>query len=236
MQRKKAVFNWSGGKDSALALYKVLQEKEYEVVSLLTTVNRDTQRSNMHAIPIPLLKKQTRSIGIPLYIVELTPNGNITDYENAMKNAVEHFTRSGIRHFIFGDIYLHDVKTYREKQLKPYGIKVVEPLWGKSSKEIMDDFLNSGLQAVVVTTMADILDETFIGRHINENFIHDLPDEADICGENGEYHTFCYNGEIFSSPVPFSLGKPSKISFPIKLDDGTEKEYPYWFADLNEQE
>ena len=231
--RKRAVFNWSGGKDSAFALYKILQLGEYDVVALLTTVNAESGRSSMHAIPVSLLHEQARSIGIPLHVVELTANGGMGSYENAMRQAVEHFKIQGVGHFIFGDIFLHDVRAYREKQLQPYGIEVVEPLWGYSSEEIMEAFLASGLQTVVVTTMAELLGESFIGRHIDRDFLDDLPEGVDICGENGEYHTFCYDGPIFRHPVPFNLGQPQKITIPVKLDDGTERDHSYWFADLD---
>lgn len=234
MTKFKAVFNWSGGKDSALALHKVLKEQEYEVVSLLTTVNRDSRRSTMHAIPEPLLKKQADSLGIPLYTVGLTPQGNMEDYDDAMQKAVSYFKEQGVTHFIFGDIFLHDVKSYREKQLNPYGITVVEPLWNKGSQEIMNEFLASGLKTIIVTTMAEILDCSFIGRHIDENFVSDLPPDMDICGENGEYHTFCYDGDIFNYPVPYLLGEAEKRSYSFKLDDGSVKEYSYWFANLND--
>ncbi len=234
--RKKAVFNWSGGKDSALALYKVLQEGEFEVVSLLTTVNRDTHRSSMHGIPLALLRQQAESIGLPLHVVGLTPKGNMEDYESAMSEAVRHFVGEGVRHFIFGDIFLHDVRTYRERQLAPYGIEVVEPLWDRSTGEIMEEFLASGLRTIVVTTTAEILDERFLGRHIDAGFVRDLPPEADVCGENGEYHTFCYAGGMFRTPVAYRLGKPMRASYPVRLEDGTEKVYTYCFADLQAPE
>ena len=233
MVRKKAVFNWSGGKDSALALYTILRSGDYDVVSLLTTVNAESGRSSMHAIPVSLLHEQARSIGIPLHVVELAANGSMGNYENAMRQAVEHFKSQGVGHFIFGDIFLHDVRAYREKQLQPYGIEVVEPLWDRSPEEIMDEFLDSGLQTIVVTTMAELLDDSFIGRHIDRAFLDDLPAGVDICGENGEYHTFCYDGPIFCYPVPFTLGRPQKITIPVKLDDGTERNHSYWFADLD---
>ena len=156
-KREKAVFNWSGGKDSALALYKAQQSEAYEIVSLLTTVNRDNARSSMHGIPVGLLRRQADSIGLPLYTIDLAPDGTMENYEEAMAAAVGHFRDTGADRFIFGDIFLHDVRSYREKQLSPYGITVVEPLWGKSSAEIMREFLASGLQTVIVTTTADRL-------------------------------------------------------------------------------
>lgn len=188
----------------------------------------------MHGIPISLLQKQAQSIGLPLYIVDLTPKGGMMDYEEAMNRSVTHFKEQGVTHFIFGDIFLHDVKSYREEKLNPHGITVVEPLWGKTSPEIMAEFLASGLKTVVVTTTADILDERYIGRTIDESFLKDLPPGTDICGENGEYHTFCYAGGMFNAPVPFSLGQPRQATYPVKLDDGTVKEYTYWFANLQD--
>lgn len=229
---KKAVFNWSGGKDSALALHKVLQEKEYEVVSLLTTVSSETQRSTLHGIPVSLLQKQANSLGIPLHVAYTTPRGDVADYEKLMEKAVNDFKAMGVGYFIFGDIFLGEIKAYREKQLNPYGIEVVEPLWGKTSEEVMDEFVASGLKTIIVVTMADILDDTFIGRHLDQSLVDDLPQGMDICGENGEYHTFCYDGAMFRYPVPYVLGEPEKKSFPVKFDDGTVKDFSYWFANL----
>ena len=204
MERIKAVFNWSGGKDSAHALLRAQQSGEYEIVALLTTVNRDTHRSTMHGIPTALLQMQAESIGVPLYIVDLTPKGNMEDY----------------------------VRKFREQQLSPHGIDIVEPLWGKSSEEVMNDFLVSGFRTVVVTTMADGLGADAIGREIDRGFIASLPAGVDPNGENGEYHTFCYDGPIFRQPVPFRLGRSFSQSYDIRLDDGTVKTYSYWFADL----
>lgn len=235
MERIKAVFNWSGGKDSAHALLRAQQSGKYEIVALLTTANRETRRSTMHGIPIPLLQVQADSIGIPLHVVDLTPKGNMEDYGAAMSQAVAHFKALDVTHFIFGDIFLHDVRKYREQQLALYGIEVVEPLWDKSSEEVMADFLVSGLRTVVVTTLADGLGAEAIGREIDRDFIGSLPDGIDPNGENGEYHTFCYDGPIFQYPVPFRLGEPFSQSYDIRLDDGTVKTYSYWFADLKER-
>ena len=156
MAKIKAVFNWSGGKDSAHALWRARQSELYDIVALLTTINRDSQRSSMHGIPLPLLQAQADSIGIPLRIVNLTPQGNLENYAEAMTCAALHFKEQGVTHFIFGDIYLHDVRAYRERQLAPLGIEVVEPLWGVVSSEIvMQQYLASGLKTVIVTTQAD---------------------------------------------------------------------------------
>ena len=196
MERIKAVFNWSGGKDSAHALLRAIESGRYEIVALLTTVNRESRRSTMHGIPLPLLRAQAARIGIPLHEVALTPAGDMADYAEAMRRTV------------------------------------VEPLWGRTSEEVMGEFLASGLRTVVVTTMADILGADAIGREIDPAFVASLPPNADPNGENGEYHTFCYDGPIFRSPVPFRLGDPFRRSYDVRLDDGSVRTYSYWFADL----
>lgn len=231
---KLTAFNWSGGKDSAHALWRARQSELYDIVALLTTINRDSQRSSMHGIPLPLLQAQADSIGIPLHIVNLTPQGNLENYAEAMTCAALHFKEQGVTHFIFGDIYLHDVRAYRERQLAPLGIEVVEPLWGVVSSEIvMQQYLASGLKTVIVTTQADGLGMDAIGREVDADFIASLPKEMDHNGENGEYHTFCYDGPIFSSPVLFRLGTPFSQSYDIRLEDGTIQTYTYCFAHLS---
>lgn len=230
--KARAVFNWSGGKDSALALWKILAEGRYEIVALLTTVNREEQRSTMHGIPVSLLHRQAERIGIPLHIVDLTPQGGMIDYNKAMHDATLHFAKQGVTHFIFGDIFLHDVKAYREEKLTPLGITVVEPLWGMTPGDVMEMFLQSGLQTVIVTTNAELLDERYIGRTIDRELIDGLPPGIDICGENGEYHTFCHDGPLFDRPIPFCLGEPRQATYPVRLDDGTVRDYSYWFAGL----
>lgn len=230
MSRKKAVFNWSGGKDSALALQKTLKENEFEVVSLLTTINEETLTSSIHSIPLKLLLKQADSLGIPLYTVLLSKDKKT--YDEGMTEVITHFKNQGVSHFIFGDIFLVDVKSYRENKLKPLGIEVVEPLWGKSSKEIMNDFLKSSIKAKIIVTQADKLGQTFIGREIDSDFAKSLPDGVDLCGENGEYHTLSYDGELFKSKIDFEISKANRISYDFKMDTGEIKSYEYWQAEI----
>lgn len=224
--KKKAVFNWSGGKDSALALQTILNDNQLEVISLLTTINEDTQTSSIHAIPTSLLEKQAACIGIPLYMVPLAKD--IKTYEQGMLEAVEHFKQLGVTHFIFGDIFLADVKNYRESKLNPLGIEVVEPLWGKSSEAVFADFLKSGIKTKIIVTQADKLDASFIGKEINEELLTLLPSGVDPCGENGEYHTFSYDGPLFKTPVDFNLKETKFINYEFKMDDGTIKTFDYW--------
>ncbi len=232
MDKIKAVFNWSGGKDSAHALLRAMQSGKYEIVALLTTVNSKSHRSTMHDIPVHLLERQAQAIGIPLHVVNLKPKGNADDYSTAMEQAARHFKALGVTHFIFGDIFLHDVRAYRERHLLPLGIEVVEPLWDKSSDEVINDYLKSGLKATIVTTMADGLGRDAVGKQLTLEFIKALPANCDPNGENGEYHTICHDGPIFKHPVMFSLGEPFAESHDIRLDDGSTKTFTYWFANI----
>ena len=225
---KKAVFNWSGGKDSALALYNVLQQKQFEVVALLTTVNEETELSSMHAIPFSLLMKQAESIGIPLYPVFLPKN--LPVYEQRMLDAAQHFKAQGVEHFIFGDIYLSDVRKYREDRLHPLGIEVVEPIWNLDSTEVMKHFLDSGIRTKIIVTDASKLDRSFIGQDIDAALIERMPEDVDICGENGEYHTFAYAGALFKQTVEFEIVETRQMSYDFKLENGEEKTYHYWQA------
>ncbi|WP_334124983.1 ATP-binding protein [Empedobacter brevis] len=227
---KKAVFNWSGGKDSALALQKVLEGKEFEIIALLTTIIAETNTSSIHGIPLELLKKQAQSIGIPLYLVALTKN--IKAYEEEMLKAVNHFKQLGVAHFIFGDIFLTDVKKYRESKLLPLGIEVVEPLWGKTSLEVIDEFLKSGIKSKIIVTQADKLDQSFIGRDLDRSVIDSFPMNVDVCGENGEYHTFSYAGDLFKTPFDFAILETVLITHEFKLDTGEIKKCDYWQAKL----
>lgn len=228
--KKKAVFNWSGGKDSALALYKVLGEGQFQVIALLTTINEKTLTSSIHSIPLEILSRQAESIGIPLYTVLLSKTLN--DYDERMKKTIEHFKKQDVTHFIFGDIFLSDIKTYRENKLNPYGIEVVEPLWNKTSEEIIEEYLQSGIKAKIIVTQADKLNETYIGCELNRDLVVSLPQDVDPCGENGEYHTLTYGGGLFKKEIEFSITNTRKLSYDINLNNGETKTFEYWQAEI----
>jgi uncharacterized protein (TIGR00290 family) len=229
-QSKKAVFNWSGGKDSALALQTVLQGNQFDVVSLLTTINEETLTSSIHSIPVEILSKQSVSIDIPFYTVVVAKD--LKNYDSKMSETIDHFKKQAVTHFIFGDIYLADVKTRRESKLNPLGIEVVEPLWYKSSAEIIDEFLKSGIKTKIIVTRADKLNQAFIGKELDQNTVNSFPEDIDVCGENGEYHTLSYAGGLFKKDIDFSISQTSKTSYDIKLDNGETKTFEYWKADI----
>jgi uncharacterized protein (TIGR00290 family) len=240
---QKAIFNWSGGKDSSLALYKILKEDTYRIESLLTTLSRSYQRVSMHGVRETLLEIQSESLGLPLQKLYLPEMASMEDYNRTMFETMSAFKKEGIDHAIFGDIFLEDLKIYREDQLLKVGIKAVFPLWGRNTKELLQEFIDEGFKAVIVCINEKYLDKSFAGRFIDKAFMNDLPDSVDPCGENGEYHSFVFDGPIFSKPVVFDIGETvfrkyepvsqnpddnCGVSAPANYDTG------FWYCDLVE--
>lgn len=200
-------FNWSGGKDSSLALHYLLQHPDYSVKALVTTVNEAHQRISMHDVRRELLHEQARQIGIPVLEILLPDSPNMSDYETAMNKGLQPLLDQGIRHCAFGDIFLEDLRKYREDKLAEIGVEAIFPLWKRDTSELIETFIDLGFKTVVVCTQADKLNESFVGRTIDRDFLNALPAGVDPCGENGEFHTFVYDGPIFQQPVAFGLGE-----------------------------
>jgi uncharacterized protein (TIGR00290 family) len=204
---KQAVFNWSGGKDSALALHRVIESKEYNVEHLLTTVNGFHNRVSMHGVRVELMQKQAQSIGLPLYQVRLSETPAMEEYNEQMERAWKKFRAAGIGYSIFGDIFLEDLRKYREEQLAQVNLQAVFPIWKRDTAGLLNHFIELGFKAVLVCVNEKYLDKSFAGRLIDESFVRDLPPHVDPCGENGEYHSFVFDGPIFKTPVAFTKGE-----------------------------
>ncbi|MBX3244041.1 MAG: adenine nucleotide alpha hydrolase [Acidobacteria bacterium] len=226
MQKPKAFMNWSGGKDSALALQRVLRDDILDVRYLLTTVNSKWQRVTMHGLRRELLQQQAAVIGIELIEVMMPDPLTMQQYEHEFDLALERLLAEGITHSIFGDIFLADVREYREKQLLKKGLTGVFPLWNIPTKDLMNEFFSSGMGAVTICTDASKLDKRFCGRELDADFIHDLPDGVDICGENGEFHTFVHTASFFSQNIRFSTGDTILRDLP-GLDDKASSQFYY---------
>ncbi|MCQ4139689.1 diphthine--ammonia ligase [Chryseobacterium sp. EO14] len=232
--KPKAIFNWSSGKDSALALYKILKEEKFEVTSLLTSINKEFQRISMHGVHVSLLEKQAESLGFPLIKMELPKEPTMKEYRELMSKTMNDLKSRGISHSVFGDIFLEDLKKYREDQLRSIGMEGVFPLWKINTTDLIREFLDLGFKTIVTCVNETYLDKSFAGRIIDEDFIKDLPENVDVCGENGEFHTFTFNGPIFKNPVEFEIGEIVKKTYPKpKSDENSEDdEYVFWFCDL----
>ncbi|AYN01173.1 diphthine--ammonia ligase [Chryseobacterium sp. 3008163] len=232
--KPKAIFNWSSGKDSALALYKILKENQFAITSLLTSINQEFQRISMHGVPVSLLEKQAESLGFPLIKMEIPKEPSMEDYQKIMSETMTKIKSQGVTYSVFGDIFLEDLRTYREEQLQSIGMKAVFPLWKQNTSDLIQEFLDLGFKTIVTCVNETYLDKSFAGRIIDEDFIKDLPENVDTCGENGEFHTFTFDGPVFKNPIAFEIGETVKKTYPKPKSDETseEGEYVFWFCDL----
>ena len=194
--RPKAWLAWSSGKDSAWALHTVRQDREFDVVALLTTVNRTHARVAMHAVRESLLEMQAAAAGLPLVKVPIPSPCSNEIYEQAMSEAMACARGEGIQHVIFGDLFLDDVRAYREKQLAGCGMTPVFPLWGRDTRQLAEDMVASGLSAYLTCVDPRQLDRKFVGRRFDRDLLAALPSHVDPCGENGEFHTFTNAGPM----------------------------------------
>lgn len=232
--KPKAIFNWSSGKDSALALYKTLQEDRFQITSLVTSVNEEFQRISMHGVHIDLLQQQASSLGIPLMTMQIPKEPTMEQYREIMLSTMDTIKSQGNTHSIFGDIFLEDLRKYREEQLQSIGMEAVFPLWKNDTTELIHEFLNLGFKTIVTCVNETYLDKNFAGRIIDKDFIKDLPENVDPCGENGEFHTFTFDGPIFKNPIQFEIGETVKKTYPKPKSDKNDKdeEYVFWFCEL----
>lgn len=227
---KKAFFNWSTGKDSALALYKILQDKNYSIDKLVTSVNENFSRVLMHGVQEELLNQQAESIGLPLEKIYFPEEVSMEFYGEIMKNKMLQLASEGFEFSVFGDIFLEDLKNYRESKLQEVNLKAVFPLWKRDSKELMKEFISVGFKAITVSISEKHLDKSFVGRELDIDFINDLPENVDACGENGEFHTFVYDGPIFKKPIEFFIGEKTKRNY--TKEEKTNWDTSFWYIDL----
>lgn len=205
MDKKNCIFNWSGGKDSTLALHYALQDPTLEIRYLVTTVTEQYNRVSMHGVRETLLITQAESIGIPLYQIRLGEMPDMETYDNTMRTHLNKFKAEGITHAIFGDIFLEDLRNYRESKLAEIGLEAIFPLWHQDTSELIREFIHLHYKTIIVCTQENLKD--ICGKIISEDLIDQLPSEIDPCGENGEFHTFTFEGPIFKEKIAFSVGE-----------------------------
>lgn len=205
--KEKILFSWSSGKDSAMALAQILEEGKYEVVSLLTTVTRDYDRVTMHGVRHKLLEMQAASIGLPLEVFYISPSATNDEYERNMGEVLARFQRDGVTGVAFGDIFLDDLRVYREQKLAGIGMAGIFPLWKRDTAELVDDFVNRGYRAIITCADSRLLPRDFAGKYIDGDFLKTLPPGIDPAGERGEYHSFAFEGPLFKKKVAFTVGE-----------------------------
>jgi len=240
MDKRNCIFYWSGGKDSTLALHYALQDPTIEIRFLVTTVTEQYNRVSMHGVRETLLIKQAESIGIPLYQIRLGEMPDMETYDNTMRTHLSKFRAEGITHSIFGDIFLEDLRKYRESKLAEIGLKAIFPLWHKNTRDLISEFINLNYKTIIVCTQENL--KEVCGKIISEDLIDQLPSEIDPCGENGEFHTFTFEGPIFKNKIPFTIGEqvfrtynaPAKTTQDDDLPRSSTMPSGFWYIDLVE--
>jgi uncharacterized protein (TIGR00290 family) len=202
----RLVMAWSGGKDSALALHRLQQPSRWKVEALLTTVTEDYDRVSMHGVSRALLEAQAGSLGLALMQVKIPADCSNEVYDQRMLAAMTECRDRGIDHIAFGDIFLQDVRRYREERLTQVAMRAVFPLWGLDSGRLLRDLVRLGFRGVVACVDLRVLDPSFAGRELDERFLADLPPGVDPCGENGEFHSFVYDGPNLRIPLMVEVG------------------------------
>lgn len=234
---KKAIFCWSGGKDSSLALYYALQQKEYEITALFTTINENFKRVSMHGVREELVEQQAKSIGLPWYKMYVREGSN-AEYERNMESFLNEQKAKGVEYVFFGDIFLEDLRAYRDNNLAKAGMKGVYPLWKLDTTQLAHDFIKLGFKTILCCTNDAYLGEDEVGHLFTQDFLQSLPANVDPCGENGEFHTFCFDGPIFKEPVKVVKGE--KVYKPLEIK--VSKDHPpikgpraqgFWFCEIS---
>lgn len=203
--QKKIILSWSGGKDACLALHYLMQSPEYEIDHLHTVIGEDTNRVGMHGIKKELIEAQAKSLKLPLKISYLPSDKSNISYEQVMLEYTEYCAAKGVNTIAFGDIFLEDLKNYREEKMGEVGMKCLFPLWRKDTKNVINEFLDLGFQTKICAGDASKLNKEMIGKTITQDLLHQLPKNVDPCGENGEFHTFVYDGPLFKNPIEVDL-------------------------------
>lgn len=234
-----AYMNWSGGKDSALCLHKALESGKYTITQLLTSMNAVHDRVSMHGVRRSLLEAQARSMGLSLKTIELPEQPGMKEYEESMFCKIRELNKTGCTHALFGDIFLEDLKLYREKKLKEVDIECAFPLWKRDTTGLIKEFIGLGFKSIIICVNEKYLDKSFCGRLIDESFINDLPEGVDVCGENGEFHSFVFEAPMYKNPIAFSKGDIvyRKYEAPKSRDnhchsDADPSQYGFYFCDL----
>lgn len=219
--KPKVLLSWSSGKDCAWTLHVLRQQDEYEVVGLVTTFNEHFGRVAMHGVRQELVEAQAVAAGLPLWAVPLPWPCSNEVYEARMREVVQRAVAEGVSAFAFGDLFLRDIREYREKQLAGTGLEPLFPLWGTpdDTPALAQTMVNAGVRAKLACLDGKRLSSEFAGREFDQGLLNDLPSEIDPCGERGEFHTFSYAGPMFARPIPITTGE-------VVNRDG------FWFADL----
>jgi uncharacterized protein (TIGR00290 family) len=204
---KKTWLSWSSGKDSAWALHVLRQSGEYAVEGLFTTINAEFERVAMHAVRVELLQKQAQAVGLPLHLIAIPNPCSNEQYAAVMTDFMAQAGSEGVQYMAFGDLYLQDVRRYREERMQGSGIEPIFPLWGRPTRDLLMEMLAGGLRACLTCVDPRVLPAEFAGCELTQALLESMPDSVDACGENGEFHSFVFDGPMFAQPLDIEMGE-----------------------------
>jgi uncharacterized protein (TIGR00290 family) len=221
----KSFINWSSGKDAMLALHTITSTASCCVDSLVSTVDLKEQHLPLHHTPLHLIKKQANALNRKLILINMPAHVGNHDYKEKLSSTYDMMYRKNYQYAINGDIHLADVRSFKQKIINDAGLEAVFPLWKKPTIKLAHKFINLGYKAMVVCVDLNVLDKSFCGRVFDRSFLNDLPQNLDPCGENGEFHTFCYDGPLFDQAVSFRRLNTETITFPVQTSDDKVQKY-----------
>lgn len=233
---KKVTISWSGGKDAAFALYKIIQSKQYEVVHLHTVIDVETKRVGMHGVHETLVHRQAQAMGLPLEKLYLEKSENNAKYAQMMTAFYERCAKEGINAVVFGDIFLEDLRSYRNTLLTPFDLEGIYPLWRLDTKKLISDFVSTGFKTLICSANVDFFSKSEVGKDIDSEFSNRISPLIDPCGERGEFHTFVYEAPMFTNAIEVRRGKVEKKQYVFdkqKEDGSVERmQSAFWFQEL----
>lgn len=235
MIKEKIAISWSGGKDAMMALHKLQNSGEYIIDHLHTVIGEESRRVGMHGIHVDLMKAQAEALNIPILFSILPADESHNSYEQLMLNYCKDCVQKNIKAIVFGDIFLEDLKTYREQQLAGTGLSAIFPLWKNDTKEQIEDFLNMGFKTKICSGNAKYFSKDQVGKTLDKKFFDEIPKKVDPCGENGEFHTFVYDGPLFRKKLLIKLKEVDShfYSYNVEKDGEIEElKSEFYFADF----
>lgn len=235
--RQSVSISWSGGKDSAFALYKILSANQFDVVHLHTVIDEQSRRVGLHGVLETLIEKQADAIDVPLKKIYLPTSHDDNAYKLCIQKFYHECATEGIEGIVFGDIFLQDLRDYRLNLLKPHNLFGSFPLWGLDSKKILEEFIKTGFKTTICSADANLFSENQLGKILDRNFINSLSSDVDPCGENGEFHTFVCDGPLFKKPIILTRGEVVRRTYSYQKKDSAGKiekfESTFWFQDFS---
>ena len=225
--------SWSGGKDATLALWYILRDTQFEVIELHTLINKDTQRVGLHGIQKTLIEQQASQLGLPVHFLELHKDTSNASFEKVTGTYYQNLKDRDIHHVMFGDIFLEDLKTYRDQLLEQHGLEGIYPLWQKDTRKLAHQFLDLSFQTLICAANPDKFDFQVAGKSYSKELLDQFPTDVDPCGENGEFHSFVHDGPLYKKPLKFTLGEVEVHEYHFKDDQGNEQTSRMEFVEVN---